>query len=108
MDECSLQVRRWYEADIEDRGVVSRALAPVLFRVARRLVDDGHPREARRIFREALRHARGETPTANARALLWVIILSLPAGTRERVGRISVACSRAIDNLLGIRQPMLP
>jgi glycosyltransferase involved in cell wall biosynthesis len=105
MDECSYQVRRWYEADIEDRSVVRKGLAPVLFKMARRLVDDGRPDEAKQMFRESLGYARGQSVIANARAAAWVAVLSLPAGVRERTGRTFVRFSRATDNLLGIRQP---
>ncbi len=105
MDECSCQVRRWYEADVTDHAVVCDALAPVLFRIARRLVDDGRPEEARQRFREALPYARGETTFASVRTLAWVAVLGLPAGVRERAGAILVSFSRAIDNVLGIRQP---
>jgi glycosyltransferase involved in cell wall biosynthesis len=101
MDECTSQVRRWYEADIADPAVVCKALAPVLFRVARRFVDAGRPDEARRTFREALRYARGGTASANARALAWIAILGLPAGARERGGRALVGLSRALDGVRG-------
>jgi glycosyltransferase involved in cell wall biosynthesis len=105
MDECACQVRRWYEADVSDRTIVREALAPNLFRVARQLVDDGCADSARRTFREALRYARGGTLSDNARALVWIAVLGLPENTRNRLGRTMVACSRAVDNLLGVRQP---
>ena len=105
MDECSLQVLRRYEPDVADRKVVREALAPILFRVARQLVDDGQTREARRTFGEVLRYARGGPMSDNARALAWIAVLGLPAQLRERAGRAMVTCSRAVDDLLGVRQP---
>ncbi len=105
MDECTCQVRRSYEADVTDRAAVREALAPVLFRMGRRLVDDGRPQEAQQRFREALRYTRGLPAADGARALAWVAVLGLPAGARERAGRALVSSSRALDDLLGIRQP---
>ncbi len=105
MDECSYQVRRSYEADVTDRTVVREALAPILLRMARQLVDDGRPEEARRRFREALRHARGATVIANAKALAWVLVLALPAGARDRARAILGGLRRAAGDLRGARQP---
>jgi glycosyltransferase involved in cell wall biosynthesis len=105
MDECACQVRRWYEADVANREVVCEGFAPVLFRVARRLVDDDRPAQARQTFREALRYRRGGTVSNNIRALVWIAVLGLPARVRQRLGQVMVGCSRALDGLLGIRQP---
>jgi glycosyltransferase involved in cell wall biosynthesis len=104
MDECADQVRRMYEEDVSDR-----AIADDLFRTGRRLVEAGRPREARQAFRGSLRHGRASTSSsANARALAWVAILGLPAGARELAGRALTDVSRAIDNLRGGRDPVLP
>ncbi len=104
MDECADQVRSWYAADVSDR-----AIAEDLFRTGRRLVDEGHPQEAREAFARLLRYGRREvTGGATARALVWLAILGLPAGVRERVGRMLTSTSRAIDGLRGGRHPSLP
>ena len=104
MDDCTCQVRRWYEADVSDRRVVDAALAPLLFRIARRKVDEGATGEARRGFRESLGHARGLGPSDSARALAWIAVLSLPDRVREQAGGRLVTLSRGVDDLLGIRQ----
>lgn len=108
MDECAHQVLRWYEADAKDRTIVREALASTSFRIARRLVDDDRPDEARQAFLEALRYTRLNTASVGARALMWSAILSLPAGPRERAERALTGASRAIDNLRGRRHLALP
>ena len=92
-----------YEADVSDR-----AIADDLFRSARQLVEEGRPREARQAFRGSLRYGRRSASSANARALAWVLILGLPSGARELAGRALTNISRAIDNLRGGRDPVLP
>ena len=104
MDDCTCQVRRWYEADVSDRRVVDDALAPLLFRIARRKVDEGDTARARQGFHESLGHARGLGASDCTRALAWIAILGLPAGVRERAGERLVRLSRGFDDLLGIRQ----
>jgi glycosyltransferase involved in cell wall biosynthesis len=103
MDQCTAQVRRWYAADVTDR-----AIADDLFRTARRLVDEGRPREARLAFRRSLRYGLGDTPSsADARALAWVAVLGLPGGARERAGRTLTDASRALESLRGGWRPTL-
>jgi glycosyltransferase involved in cell wall biosynthesis len=104
MDDCTCQVRRWYEAEVSDRDVVDAAFAPLLFRIARRQVDEGNAAQARGTFRESLTHARGQELSETARALAWIAVLSLPARAREQAGGLVVGLSRALDDLLGIRQ----
>ena len=72
--------------------------------IARRKVDEGATGEARRGFRESLRHARGLGPSDSARALAWIAVLSLPDRVREQAGGRLVTLSRGVDDLLGIRQ----
>jgi glycosyltransferase involved in cell wall biosynthesis len=104
MDECARQVRCWYQADVTDR-----AIANDLFRTGRRLIEEGYPCEAQQAFRQSLRHVRGNIASAaNARALVWVAILGLPAGAQEWVGRTLTSVSRAIDEQRGGRHPSLP
>ena len=105
MDTCSCEVRRWYAADVADRAIVCAGLAPVLHRVARRLVDEGRPGEASRTYREALGYARGAAPSDSVKALAWIAVLGLPARMRERVKDILVGCRRALD---GLRQSRVP
>jgi glycosyltransferase involved in cell wall biosynthesis len=104
MDECARQVRNWYSAD-----VTNRAISDDLFRTGRRLVVEGHPREARDAFQRSLRYRRDEIASgATARTLAWLAILGLPAGVRERAGRKLTGLSRAIDGLRGGRPASLP
>jgi glycosyltransferase involved in cell wall biosynthesis len=104
MDECAAQVRRWYAADVSDS-----ALAWDRFRTGRKLVDKGDPRAAQRAFAQSLRYGRGNVVSAaNARALVWVAILGLPAGARDHLGRAFTDASRALDALRGGRHPSLP
>jgi GT2 family glycosyltransferase len=108
MDECTCQTRRWYERDVADRGLVNQVLAPLLFKVARQHVESGRTSEARDAFRACLRFAPGNIPSANARALVWVMLLSLPTGVRARAARTGTTLSRAVDALRGGRDPALP
>jgi glycosyltransferase involved in cell wall biosynthesis len=103
MDECGDEVRRMYQADVSDR-----AIADDLFRTGRRLVEESRPREARKAFAGSLRRGYRSGSPANARALAWVAILLLPRTVRERAGQAVTALSRAIDDLRGGRDPVLP
>jgi glycosyltransferase involved in cell wall biosynthesis len=102
MDECGDRVRRMYEADVSER-----AIAEDLFRTARRLVDAGRPREARKAFRRSLRHGYRSPSLLSARALAWVAILGLPMGMRDRIGRAFISISRVIDGGRGGRDAVL-
>jgi glycosyltransferase involved in cell wall biosynthesis len=108
MDDCSCQVRLWYQEDLADRALVCEMLAPQLFKIGRRRVDEGRSQEARRAFRDALRYRSGNRASANARALAWIVILGLPTGARDRISRILVRVSRALDGVRGGRSPVLP
>jgi glycosyltransferase involved in cell wall biosynthesis len=104
MDECARQVRDWYAADVSDS-----AIGDDHFRTGRGLVVEGRPDEARRAFRESLRHRHGELASgATIRALAWIAILGLPQGARERVGAALTGLSRAIDGIRGGRPASLP
>jgi glycosyltransferase involved in cell wall biosynthesis len=100
MEDCASQVRDWYSADVTDR-----AIAKDHFKTGRRMVDEGRPLEARRSFRRSLKSGspRSIGYGASARALVWIAVLGLPAGARERVGRALTAISRAIDDARGVR-----
>ncbi len=102
MDACAYKVLKWYEADVADRAAVCDGYSTVLFRIARRAVDE-EPEEARRRFREALRYTRASRPVDAARVTAWLAVLSLPAGVRERTATAAVSFSRGVDRLLGIR-----
>jgi hypothetical protein len=108
MNQCVSDVHRWYSEDVADRALVRRILAPELFDVGRALVDEDRFAEARRAFGRALQYARGTTVSMNARALVWLGVLCLPAGPRERAGRALVAASRRIDMLSTRRKPAVP
>ncbi len=108
MDECMHKVLCWYEADIADRAVVCQGHSTVLFRSARRLIDEGEPEEARRRFREVLPYAHPSTAQVSARALAWVAVLGLPAGVRRRLGDRLIGVSRAVKGLRHEGQPAQP
>jgi glycosyltransferase involved in cell wall biosynthesis len=105
---CTYEVRRRYAGDVGERRFVGQLLATDLFKIGRHLVDDGRPREARRAFRAALRYAPAAHPEANARALAWLAVLSLPDEVRSRAGHALVAATQAVDKLRGGRHPALP
>jgi glycosyltransferase involved in cell wall biosynthesis len=108
MHECTHEVRRRYATDVADRALVAELLAADLFKIGRRRVDEGRPGAARRAFIGALRYGSGACLEANARALSWVLLLSLPVSLRERAGRALVKLSRTLDWLRGGRRPALP
>jgi glycosyltransferase involved in cell wall biosynthesis len=107
MDECANRVRRTYEADVRDRAVVREAFSSAFFRIARRLVDDGDPDGARRMFREVLRYTCGRPTPVSARALMWIAVLGLPAGLRERAGRALIGVGSVARSRRGERRPVL-
>ncbi len=108
MTEAMYLVRSWNSDRVADRRLVRELLAPDLFRIGRWRVDAGRPAEARTAFLLSLRHARGNTLSANMRALVWVALLTLPDWARRHVGRAAVASSRALDDMRGGRSPALP
>jgi glycosyltransferase involved in cell wall biosynthesis len=93
---------------VEDRRLVSGMLAPDLFMIGRRRVEADRPAEARRAFLRSLRHWRGNTASTNARALVWVAILTLPPFARRRLGEMLVGASRALDAVRGVTRPAIP
>ena len=106
MDECAYEVRKTYEADVDDGKVRALGFGPALFRLARHQVDAGEAARARRSFAEALRHWRGLGGSEGVRAAAWIVVLSFPARMRSALGTGLVKASRAVDRLLGIRQPL--
>ncbi|HEY2478712.1 MAG TPA: glycosyltransferase [Solirubrobacterales bacterium] len=106
MDECTYKVLRSYEGEVKDRRVRARGYAPLFFRVGRGQVDAGEAKQARRSFARSLRHWRGQGAVQSARALAWIVVLSLPARLRDALGATLVKLKRAIDSLLGTRQPL--
>jgi glycosyltransferase involved in cell wall biosynthesis len=108
MQECICDVRLRYADDISDRALVAKTLSADLFKIGRRRVDEGRPAEARGAFLHALRYASGAHRSANARALVWVLLLSLPMGLRERGSEAMVGLSRSLDRKRGGRHPALP
>ena len=108
MDECLCKVRLTYEQDVADRGLVDEVLARELFKLGRRLVDEGRAAEARTAFRGALRHSGGASRSATARAAVWTALLALPDGVRDRAGRGLTIASRGIDAISGGRKAALP
>jgi glycosyltransferase involved in cell wall biosynthesis len=106
--EAMYQVRARNSDLVDDRRLVSEMLAPDLFRIGRRRVEADRPAEARRAFLRSLGHWRGNTPSANLRALVWVAILSFPPAARRRLGETLVSVSRALDSLRGVSRAAMP
>ena len=69
------------------------------------LSDEGRPDEARQAFQRSLRYGRSTLAGRDARALVWVAILSLPARARPHAGQALTYASRAVETLLASRQP---
>jgi glycosyltransferase involved in cell wall biosynthesis len=108
MLECVCDVRRHYASDVQDRALVNEMLAAGLFKIGRHRVQTGHPREARAAFRDCLRYGSGASVSANARALAWLLLLSLPGSLRESSSDALVGLSRTLEHLRGGRDPALP
>jgi hypothetical protein len=108
MLECVCDVRRRYASDVEDRALVNEMLAAGLFKIGRHRVEAGRPREARAAFRDSLRYASGAGVSANARALAWLLLLSLPGSVRESSSDVLVGLSRTLEQMRGGRDPALP
>jgi glycosyltransferase involved in cell wall biosynthesis len=82
-------------ADLVDSPLlVNRTLAADLFMIGRLLVDDDHPREARKAFVSSLRHRL--TP----RTLAWVAVLSMPEACRRQLASGLVRVKRAVARRL--------
>jgi glycosyltransferase involved in cell wall biosynthesis len=79
------QLVRAANADrIADRRLVAKTMARDLFLIGRAHIDEGHPVQARQAMRGSLRYVRGNTVYTYARALAWVVILSLPSSANEQ------------------------
>jgi glycosyltransferase involved in cell wall biosynthesis len=93
---------------VGDPKLIRTVLGPELFRIGRRFADEGRRREARAAFRHSLRYARGNVMGANARAVAWIALLTLPGNTGHWVGDLSVDVTRAFERLSGGRNAALP
>jgi glycosyltransferase involved in cell wall biosynthesis len=107
MHEAMRLVRAWNIDLIGNPRLAERVMAQDLFKVGRAHVNAGNPAQARRAIRKSLRYARGNSLYANARALAWIAILSLPSGSNEPA-RAFLGLRRAIRSLPGTRRPSLP
>jgi glycosyltransferase involved in cell wall biosynthesis len=94
------QVRYRYAHLATDRELLREMLATDSFRIARLLVDDERPREARAAFRHALRWSAPKG-RFTFRALGWTFVLSLPESARRRGGEALVGASRVLTALRG-------
>jgi len=103
-----LKIRATYADVVDDRQLVDAMNARDLFKIGRSLVDGGQTGEARRAFGRSLRYTTPATAAAAARALVWVLILSLPHRARELSGSALVGLSRAFDGHRGGRDSALP
>ncbi|HVW48316.1 MAG TPA: glycosyltransferase [Solirubrobacterales bacterium] len=79
-------VRSWNLDQLDDPRFAARAMADDFFRIGRAHIDEGRPREGRRAIRHSLRYARGNSLYANARALAWITLLSLPDAVSRPLG----------------------
>ncbi len=89
-------VRYKYAGLADDRRLVGEVLAADFFRIGRLLVDDGRHREARDAFRRTLRYAPRARLSDSTKALAWLLVLSLPAGARQRSGRALASLNRTL------------
>jgi glycosyltransferase involved in cell wall biosynthesis len=93
--------RTWNADRICDRRLVARTMASDLFVIGRAHVDEGHRTHGRQAIRRSLRYTQGNTIYTNARALAWMVLLSLPARAYERVIRALPDLRRGIRGLAG-------
>ena len=96
IERAKFLVHQWHADMIDDARLVRSVHADDLLGIGRQLIDDGRPREARKVFCHSLRYAAAAGPYACGRALSWVTILSLPAVAREQIGQKSIALTAAI------------
>jgi glycosyltransferase involved in cell wall biosynthesis len=89
MQECTHDVHRWY-ADFVDPELARETLATDLFKIGRSLVDEDRLDEARRAFRDSLRHE------LRPRALAWSAVLAMPRSLREPLGQSLVGLRRSL------------
>jgi hypothetical protein len=106
MDECSYKVMRTYEDEVTSRRVRARGYAPLFFRTGRRQVDAGEAKAARASFASSLRYWRGQGAVQSARALAWIVVLTLPRAIRNVLAGALVKVKRSVDGLLGNRPPV--
>ncbi len=101
-------VHRWHADMIDDPRLVREVHTYDLFRIARLLVEDGRPLEARQVFWQTLRYASTATASTSLRALAWTVVLSLPEQARVGAGSALVAVSRAVERNGLVRRPAVP
>ncbi|HUH81336.1 MAG TPA: glycosyltransferase [Solirubrobacteraceae bacterium] len=101
-------VHRWHADMIDDPGLVREVNTYDLFRIARLLVEEGQPAEARQVFRRTLRYASPATASTSLRALAWTVVLSLPEAARAGAGTALVTLSRAVERNGLVRRPAVP
>ncbi len=90
MREAVYRVHNSYAGLVENARLVRKVRAVDLFEIARLLVDQDRPREARALFVSALRHR------PRLRALAWVLILSAPDRYRRPLAERLVAVKRTV------------
>jgi glycosyltransferase involved in cell wall biosynthesis len=108
MVRATALVHHWYCVDLDDRALANRVLAPAQFKIGRNLVDEGRLRKARAAFGLSLRYGTGNRLETNARALGWVVLLSLPDPWARRVRDRAIGWTRGLDARRGGRDPALP
>ncbi len=89
MHEAEYEVHRLHSGLLEDRALVEQVQASDLCKIARLLVDEDRPLEARATFISSLRRR----PTL--RALVWVALLSMPHRCRRPLCDRLVSIRRA-------------
>jgi glycosyltransferase involved in cell wall biosynthesis len=91
MSQCCHDVHVWYADLVADRDLVRDTLASDLFKIARGLIDDDKPADARRAFRRSARQR------PSPRTLAWLAVLALPRPARQRSSAALIRLSRSLD-----------
>jgi glycosyltransferase involved in cell wall biosynthesis len=94
MRRATHMVHRWHAGSFDDRRLVQTVLANDLCDLARLLVDEDRPHEARMVFVDSLRR----TPTPFG--LAWTLILSVPDRYRRALAGGAISLKRSLSSRL--------
>jgi glycosyltransferase involved in cell wall biosynthesis len=107
MHEAWHLVRSWNADLLGDDRLLARTMAQNLFTIGRAHINEGNLKAGRKAIRSSLRYARGNTIHTNARGLMWLAILSLPANSKAKLIEALPEMRRAIYGLVGRREQVL-
>ena len=100
MQQSTHLAHRWHADLPTDRRLVRTVLARDLFNIARLLVDEDRPSEARATFVASLRQRLAPVTMA------WVVVLCVPDGLRHRAVPPLLAVKRALETrVMPVAQP---